>query len=349
MTPLEAIIRAEIAASGPMTLHDYMALCLAHPEHGYYMRRDPLGAAGDFTTAPEISQMFGEMIGLWLAEVWHGLGRPAPFRLVELGPGRGTLMADILRAGRAAPGFLDSAEVWLVETSPALRAEQARQVPGARQAGALAEVPAGPFLLVANEFFDALPVRQFVRTAKGWAERMVGLDGDRLAFGLRPAPDLGPAPVGAVRERSPAGEAAAAEIGARIGAAGGAALIVDYGYAAPTPAGADTVQALRAHAYADPLEAPGEADITAHVDFGALARAAKGAAASPLVPQGAWLERLGIGARAATLARARPERAAEIGGQLRRLTAPEEMGTLFRVMALGQAGAPPFPGFEGER
>ena len=187
MTPLGEIIRRQIAQTGPMPLREYMALCLSHPEHGYYITRDPLGAGGDFTTAPEVSQMFGELIGLALAQAWIDQGRPAPFLLVELGPGRGALMADILRAGRAAPGFVEAAEVWLIETSPTLRDEQAKRVPGARWADRLSDAPAGPTFLVANEFFDALPVTQFVRRRGAWFEKVVAVEADRLVWGLRPA------------------------------------------------------------------------------------------------------------------------------------------------------------------
>ncbi len=342
---LAAAIRAEIAASGPMRLDRYMALCLGHPEHGYYMRGDPLGAAGDFTTAPEISQMFGELLGLWAAQVWADLGRP-PLRLVELGPGRGTLMADALRAGRAA-GF--APEVWFVETSPALVAAQARAVPAARHVARLQEVPAGPMILLANEFFDALPIRQLLRAGGAWRERLVGLREDRLVWGLGPPRPDGPAaPEGAVREVCPAGRAVAAEVGARLVAHGGAALIVDYGAEPPATGGGDTLQALRAHAPADPLAAPGDADLTAHVDFAALAAALRGAGArvAPLATQGALLGALGIAARAAALARARPERAAEVAAAARRLTAPDAMGTLFKALAAAGPGQPPLPGFE---
>lgn len=352
MTPLEGIIRRQIAASGPMTLHDYMALCLAHPEHGYYPTRDPLGAAGDFTTAPEISQIFGEMIGLALAQTWMDHGRPSGARLAELGPGRGRLMADALRAARAAPGFPDAVEPWLVEISPALRAEQAKLVPDANWAARFEEVPPGPLFLIANEFFDALPVRQYEMTAQGWAERMVGLENDRLAFGLRPAPlPLGDAPRGALRETCPAGAAIARAIGARIAENGGAAILIDYGYGETPPMGGDTVQAVRRHEYADILATPGEADLTAHVDFEALAAAARegGAAASALIGQGEWLARIGAGARAQALASARPDQAETIAAALHRLTAPEEMGTLFKALAIFPHGAPPPPGFEPER
>lgn len=347
MTPLGEIIRRQIAQTGPMPLREYMALCLSHPEHGYYITRDPLGAGGDFTTAPEVSQMFGELIGLALAQAWIDQGRPAPFLLVELGPGRGALMADILRAGRAAPGFVEAAEVWLIETSPTLRAEQAKRVPGARWADRLSDAPAGPTFLVANEFFDALPVTQFLRRRGAWFEKVVAVEADRLVWGLRPAQiPLDPAPEGAVREICPLLSNIGVEIAARVAVRGGAAIVVDYGYPEPTEMGADTVQAIRAHAFADPLEAPGEADLTAHVDFAALARAAQmgGAATAGPVDQGALLARLGIGARAEALARAGD--AAAVEAALRRLTDPAEMGTLFKALAIHPVGAPPPPGFE---
>lgn len=352
MTPLEAIIRRRISASGPMTLHDYMALCLAHPAHGYYTTRDPLGAGGDFTTAPEISQIFGEMIGLALAQCWLDLGRPAGARLVELGPGRGRLMADALRAAKAAPGFAEAVAPWFVEISPNLRAEQAKLVPAANWAEQFEDVPAGPLLLIANEFFDALPVHQYEMTAQGWAERMVGVENDRLALGLQRSPlPLGAAAQGALRERCPAGEATARAIGERIAREGGAAILIDYGYGETPPMGGDTVQAVRRHAYADILDTPGEADLTAHVDFEALAKAARagGAATSRLIGQGEWLARLGAGARAEALAKARPDQAGSIADALHRLTAPEEMGTLFKALAIFSPAAAPPPGFDKER
>jgi SAM-dependent MidA family methyltransferase len=349
VTPLARLIAAEIAATGPMRLDRFMALCLGHPEHGYYRASEPFGRGGDFVTAPEISQMFGELLGLWAAQVWHDMGRPAPFVLAELGPGRGTLMADALRAARALPGFPEAAAVWLVETSPRLQAVQARAVPVARHAGRLEDLPAGPMILLANELFDALPIRQFHRREGRWFERVVGLEGEALRFGLGPAagalPD--PAPEGAVLERCPVGEALAEAIGARLARDGGAALLIDYGAEPPATGGGDTLQALADHASADPLTAPGMADLTAHVDFAALAAAlrAGGAAVAPLVTQGALLEALGIGARTARLAAAQPARAAEIDGQRRRLTDPAQMGTLFKALAATGPGQPPPPGF----
>lgn len=341
MTPLGRIIRDRIAAQGPMGVAEFMALCLGHPRHGYYVTRDPLGATGDFTTAPEVSQMFGEMIGLWLRAVWEGMGAPREARVVELGPGRGTLMAD----ARRAMGPLAAAETWLVETSPRLRAEQARRLPGARWAERLEQLPEGFALIVANEFLDALPVRQFIATPEGWRERQVGLAGDRLTWGLSgPLPGLDPAPEGAWRETSPAATATAREIARRIESHGGAALLIDYGYRAADRPPGWTLQALRRHAPADPLASPGEADLTWLIDFDAL-----GADLAPLAvrmaTQGAFLGRMGIGQRAAMLAQARPDRADSLADALERLTAANAMGTLFKVLAALPPGAPIPPGF----
>ena len=330
-------LNREIDTLGAVSVARWMALCNAH----YYGSRDPLGAAGDFTTAPEISQMFGELVGLCLADAWARAGSP-PARLVELGPGRGTLMADMQRAGRFA------LPVHFVETSPVLRAAQAARVPGAQWHATLGEVPDDcPLLLVANEFFDALPIRQFVRTADAWRERLVGpglmpVLGPPTGQALVP-PALWNAAEGAVFETSPAASAVAAEIGARLRAYGGAALIVDYGHAGPLTG--DTLQAVRGHAPADPFTTPGEVDLTAHVDFGALAQAAGVTAHGP-VEQGVWLTALGIGARAATLAaRATPAQAAAITAAAHRLTAPEAMGRLFKVLALTAPGWPEPEGF----
>lgn len=349
MTPLDQIIRRQIAADGPMSLHDYMALCLGHPEHGYYTTRDPLGAEGDFTTAPEISQMFGEMVGLSLAQAWMDQGRPDKFYLVELGPGRGTLIADALRAAKAAPGFWNAANLWLVETSLPLRDEQKRRAPVAADwAFRFDEVPDdAPLFLIANEFFDALPIHQYVRNRGQWRERVIGLEDDKLVTGLgKVSPQFVAAPEGAVRERCPSGEAIAKQAGERIARQGGAAIIVDYGYDRIAPEGADTFQALENHIFADPLARPGEADLTAHVDFTALARAAAPARASRVAAQGEWLARLGIGQRAEALLRAKPDQGQSIADALHRLTDAAEMGTLFKAMALYQRGAPPPPGFE---
>ena len=328
-----------------MTVADYMALCLGHPKHGYYITRDPLGAAGDFTTAPEISQMFGEMIGLWLAQVWIDTGRPAQFRLVELGPGRGTCMADALRAGCAVPGFKAAADLWLVETSPVLRAAQAEQLPHAQWADRLEDVPAGPYLIIANEFLDALPVRQFIATAQGWREKRVGLRGEALIWGLSsPLPGDCDAPEGTWREQAALADAVAQQIARRIGADGGAALFIDYGYTAASRPPGFTLQALRRHAPADPLERPGAADLTWLVDFDRLA-----ASLAPLhtacTRQGSFRAGLGIGQRAAGLAAARPAEADAVADALERLTADGQMGTLFKALVAWPAGKPTPPGF----
>lgn len=351
MTPLAARLIRRIGATGPVSIAEYMAECLLDPDHGYYATRDPLGARGDFITAPEISQMFGECLGLALAQAWLDRGAPAPFALVELGPGRGTLMADAIRGTRGVSGFHEAMRVHLVEASAALRAVQAETLSGVEVAwqGSLAEVPDLPLFLVANEFFDALPVRQFLRDGSGWRERVVGVQEGALAFGLTE-----PAPVAALGGRiadtedgdlvevSLAGRAIASEAGRRIGAAGGVALIVDYGGWGAT---GDTLQAVRGHRKTGPLNAPGEADLTAHVDFAALAQAAEGVEATPLTSQGVFLERLGITARAQALAHplGGPALEAHVAAH-RRLTHPDEMGSLFQALALHAPGTPTPPG-----
>jgi SAM-dependent MidA family methyltransferase len=353
MTPLAAQLAAQIAATGPISLADYMAACLMHPEHGYYTRRDPLGTGGDFTTAPEISQMFGELTGLSLAQAWLDQGAPVPFVLAELGPGRGTLMADLLRATRGVPGFHDALRLHLVEASPALRAAQAATLgrDDVTWCDRVEDLPDAPLYLVANEFFDALPIRQFQRAGQGWRERVVGLDGDTLTLGLGPEsarPELDhrleDTRDGDIVETCAPAAVIAAGIGARIAARGGAALIVDYG---DWRALGDTFQAVAGHAPADPFAAPGEADLTAHVDFEALARAAAPAAHSRLCPQGTFLARLGIGARAEALARGLSGAALDSHvAAFRRLTGADEMGTLFKVLGLMPPGAAPPPGLE---
>ena len=347
MSPLVNLIRDEIVRTGPMPLDRYMELALSHSEYGYYRTRDPLGAQGDFITAPEVSQMFGEMLGLWLAQVWMDQGAPSPFALIELGPGRGTLMADVLRATRKVPGFHESAQIWLVETSPVLRAacEVALQETPINWAETLSDVPDLACFLLANEFFDALPVRQFQKIGDQWLERCVAIDGDQLAFDLCRPRDAGPHvpsaafPDGAILERCRAGEDVATEIGRRL-TKSGAALIIDYGEAEGT---GDTVQALRGHARHPVLQDPGQADITAHVGFDALSRAAK--LPAQLDTQGAFLERLGITARANQLA-GQPGHAEQIIAAHRRLTHADEMGKLFKVLGLRAPDAPALPGFD---
>ena len=351
MTPLAEKLGRQIRATGPMTVADYMRACLLDPDLGYYTGRDPLGAAGDFTTAPEISQMFGELLGLSLAQAWLDQGAPAPFLLAELGPGRGSLMADVLRATRAVPGFHDAMRLSLVEASPVLRAEQARRLDRFRPAwfDNLADLPDGPLFLLANEFFDALPVRQFVADGAGWRERMLTVVDGGLAFALAPPaplpapPDV--APVSGILETCAPAEALAGDIGARLAADGGAAIIVDYG---GWHSDGDTLQSVSAHEKTGPLAMPGQADLTAHVAFGALARAAAaaGAAHGPLVAQGTFLERLGIVARARQLAAglAEPALSAHVAAH-RRLTHPQEMGQLFQGLAIHAGSAAPPPGF----
>jgi NADH dehydrogenase [ubiquinone] 1 alpha subcomplex assembly factor 7 len=352
MTPLAEILADQIGATGPITVAEYMTACLHHPRHGYYATRDPLGAAGDFTTAPEISQMFGEIVGLALAQSWRDRGAPSPFALVELGPGRGTLIADLLRATAKVPGFHAAMRLVLVESAPHFRARQ-RQVLGEMRAtwvDGVPDLPDLPLFLVANEFFDALPVRQFLRDGPAWRERMVGVRDGRLAFALadpaRPArlePRLADTVEGDMVETNAPAEALAAEIGARIAHRGGLALVVDYGGGASK---GDTFQAVRGHRKEDPLASPGEADLTAHLDFAALAAAAAPAAASALTPQGVWLERLGITARGRMLAAALSGPAFDDHvAAHRRLTHPAEMGDLFKVMSLHD-GAGPAPGLE---
>lgn len=352
MSALRQILIERIAVDGPLSVADYMGTCLMHPEHGVYTARDPLGARGDFTTAPEVSQMFGELVGLALAHAWMDQGRPGAFTLAELGPGRGTLMADILRVGRRVPGFREAAKVVLVETSPFLRERQREALAGQEVlwTDQVEDLPQAPLWLVANEFFDALPVRQFRRAGDGWCEVRIGAQDGALIRGL-----AGAAPVPALAHRledtrdgdiieiAPALPGIAATIGQRIADHGGAALVVDYG---DWRSLGDTLQALRRHERVDALACPGEADLTAHVDFEAIA-AAVPCAHTRLTPQGVFLERLGITARAQQLAQSLS--GAELENHVaahRRLTHPEEMGTLFKVLGLMPRGAPPIPGLD---
>jgi NADH dehydrogenase [ubiquinone] 1 alpha subcomplex assembly factor 7 len=331
---------------------------LHDPTLGYYATHDPIGAGGDFITAPEISQMFGELLGLWCVQAWRDQGSPSPVRLVELGPGRGTLMADALRAARLDPEFLASIEVVLLEASVGLRKQQAAILETARCPAPVRWVDHldetlsdRPLFLLANEFFDALPIRQAVLTERGWCERMVVVDGQgNLALAASPVATMLAIPserglpeAGAIYETSPAGEAVVAQIAAVIANKGGAALIVDYGYGADSGF-AETLQAVAEHKFANVLDNPGEADLSAHVDFAALARVAVEAGAKTYGPvdQGEFLRGLGIVSRAERLSRNHLQ---SVERQLNRLVGAEEMGTLFKALAIVPSHAPKPSGF----
>ncbi|MDA1101103.1 MAG: class I SAM-dependent methyltransferase [Proteobacteria bacterium] len=345
-----------IRQDGPLPVSRFMAMALGHPKWGYYTNRDPIGRGGDFITAPEISQMFGELIGLWCAERWQALGAPDPFIFAELGPGRGTLMVDALRAGGALPGFNQAAQIHLVETSPLLRAAQ-RTALKSRQVNwhdRIADLPPGPTITIANEFFDALPIRQFQRSEAGWHERMVGCKDGRLYLLLTPgaipaaplAETIQHAPNGAIVEVSSARTNAMAELAQNLVSHGGVALIIDYGHAASGVG--DTLQAIQAHEFVDVLESPGAVDLTAHVDFQALGEAARQAGARTLGPvsQADFLTHLGIATRAEILQRnATDAQAVAVGAALHRLTDRDQMGQLFKVMAVTRCGDDRAPGF----
>ncbi|SDK21804.1 class I SAM-dependent methyltransferase [Aliiruegeria lutimaris] len=356
MNALADILRRRIAHTGPMTLAEYMAECLLHPEHGYYTTETVFGAKGDFVTAPEISQMFGELLGLALAQAWMDQGAPSQAVLAEAGPGRGTLMSDMLRAMRPVPGLLDAFEIQLIEASPKLRARQREALSGYRPnwLNTVRDLPEAPLFFVANEFLDALPIRQFVRQGQDWSERLVREDGGGLAVALtEPAPfaeldhRLADTRDGDVVEYCPSLPSVVGEISGRIARHGGLALFVDYG---DWKSRGDTFQAVQNHQPVDPFTAPGTADLTAHVDFEAIARVAtaEGAHATPMIAQGLFLEQLGITQRAQALARAMPNPKAmeEHIAAHRRLTHPQEMGSLFKAIAIHPTGAPTPPGFE---
>lgn len=361
MNGLEREIRALIEAEGPLPVSRYMALCLAHPEYGYYTTQDPFGAGGDFVTSPDISQMFGELIGLWCAEVWRMMGAPARLALVELGPGRGTLMKDALRAAKAAHYFINAIELHLVETSPVLQERQRETLQGTVPAitwhGDVRALPEMPMIAIGNEFADALPIDQFEKKNNRWHERRIGFGADgNLAFGLNPVAlndfeatlpkRLSPAPDGAILERRDL--SAIAAIRDRIAAHGGAALLIDYGYA-ETNFG-DTLQAVAKHDYAEPLENPGAQDLSAQVDFEALTLLASDTVrAFGPIPQRNFLTALGIEARAEVLRNnAKPEMRAEIATSLARLIGPAPgMGDLFKVIAFAHRDLDALPGFDG--
>lgn len=349
-SPLIDLIARE-AASRPLTLARYMDLALQHPEHGYYRHVDPLGKAGDFITAPEISQIFGELLGLWCADLWQKLGAPAEFLLLELGPGRGTMLADALRATRNVSGFHAAIRLALLESNEALRSAQAEKLAAWQPQWLphLHNLPSLPSIILANEFFDALPIRQFVRAAAGWQERCIGAVSGKLSWLMMP-PDptiallLTPAqqalPLGAYAEVSPAAQYMMQRCVQHVRLHGGALLAIDYGYA--QPAGSNTFQAVTAHTYQDPLAQPGEADLTAHVNFDALATVAGSleAQAWQLLEQGAFLQRLGISQRIEGLtANADDAQKEMIRSACQRLTAPEAMGRLFKVLCVTGSSA----------
>jgi NADH dehydrogenase [ubiquinone] 1 alpha subcomplex assembly factor 7 len=356
---LETEIRRRIAGAGPMPVAQYMTLCLTDARHGYYMKHDPLGARGDFITAPEISQMFGELIGLWSMAVWKLMGEPDSVNLIELGPGRGTMMLDLLRTAYAMPEFRRVIRLHFVEISPLLEERQRRAVGSSNVPvewhKSLDLVPAGPSIILANEFFDALPVQQAVMCVDGWHERVIKLDeGGQLVFTnardpiplferMLP-PKLRDVQIGEIFEWRP--DNIALEIGRRVTHSQGAALVIDYGHT--ESATGDTLQAVGAHDYANPLAAPGTVDLTAHVDFQAIALAAESMGARVFGPieQADFLRNLGIESRAAVLRKAvPPAKAADIDSALARLTSTDRigMGRLFKVIGFAnpQLGALP--------
>jgi len=359
-TPLAASLRMRISREGPISVHDYMQACLADSQAGYYATRQPIGREGDFVTAAEISQVFGELIGVWTATVWQAMGAPASVVVAELGPGRGTLMADALRVFKAVPRLLDSVCIALVETSPVLRETQSETL---RESLAplqwyerIEDVPQGPLILIANEFIDALPVRQMVRQGDAWRERMVTLtDTDAFAFnaGTPLERDALPASLrgidaadGAIAETRPLASSLLTALAARAKDAAVAALIADYGHAESNIG--DTLQAVHRHRFADPLSMPGEVDLTAHVDFAALQDSARaiGLAAYGPMPQGEFLLKLGLASRCERLLQnAAPEQQAAILSGVARLADPRQMGLLFKMLVLQSSGLAPTPPF----
>ena len=358
MTPLAIEMKRLIAIEGPISIERYMALCLGHPEHGYYMRRDPFGSSGDFITAPEISQMFGELIGLWAAHVWQLMGEPAHLNLVECGPGRGTLMADALRATARIPAFKAATRVHLVEISSVLRKIQSATLSGSdvplHWHSSIDAVPDGPAIIIANELLDALPIRQFVKGKQGWHERLVGLDTEgELCFGIASeaaARVATTAPEGSVIEIADAALGFVGSVSERLTEQGGAALLIDYGHTRSTAG--ETLQAVKRHGFVDVLSDPGEVDLTAHVDFAAIARAAirGGLLVHGPVIQRAFLLSLGLQQRAAALMRSaiRNDQRQQIESAFERLTdaAPAGMGQLFKVIALVSPALTKLPGFD---
>lgn len=357
MTRLKQRIKKLIEANGPLSIADYMALCLFDPAAGYYTTREPFGTAGDFTTAPEISQIFGELIAVWAYSAWTAAGKPLPVTIAEIGPGRGTLMKDMLRTlSRLDAGFVNNARFAMIEASPRLTAVQRETLRDALVTpewhASPGTLPAAPLILVGNELFDAIPVRQFVKTAAGWRERAVGLDeAGELCFiagagsldaALLP-PDAASAAPGAIVEIAPAREALMDQIANRIAREGGAGLFIDYGHA--RSAVGDTLQALRNHQYDDPLAHPGEADLTAHVDFAALAARVHAAGLEAhLMTQGEFLQAMGLAERAQRLASGQSEAIrTRLASEVERLAHPDAMGNLFKALAICLPGAPLAP------
>jgi NADH dehydrogenase [ubiquinone] 1 alpha subcomplex assembly factor 7 len=350
------LLKRRIAASGPITVAEFMRVALAGEGAGYYATRDPIGSAGDFITAPEISQMFGELIGLWCVDAWEKAGAPDPFLLVELGPGRGTLMADALRAAKVRPQFLSAMRLHLVEISRPLRKVQEQRLGGLHPLwhDDLTTLPEGPAIIIGNEFLDALPIHQFQMTEQGWRERGVDLTNDALSWTLLPpGPQLAllqaahlRAKPGEIAEACPAALSLARTVGERMARDGVAALFIDYGAAAS--AAGDSLQAVKAHRFCDPLAEIGEADLTAHVDFAAIADAAReaGARVHGPVAQAAFLETLGIRTRAALLsAKAGEDDRATIAQGMARLIDPRQMGSLFKALAIARPDLQELAGF----
>lgn len=355
---LESILSETIARDGPMPIDQWMSICLGDPDHGYYTTGQPFGAQGDFTTAPEISQMFGELLGLWAAIVWQQMGSPHQVQLIELGPGRGTLMSDGLRAARGVPGFIDAINLTMVETSPVLIKLQKQAIAKsgvqANWVSSVGDVPTGPSIIIGNEFLDALPIRQWIKADDEWRQVCVDvLDGQ---FRCVPGAVVDTSEIpevfqsaanGSIYETSPVTQDIVATLSKRLSKSGGAALLIDYGHSESGMG--NTLQAVKNHKYADPLANPGQQDLTAHVDFMAVARTATGVGARSWGPitQGDLLERLGISARATSLlATATKEQAVELATARQRLTAPGGMGRLFKAIAICHPDAPAPPGFE---
>jgi len=359
MSALRDQLIDELATSGPMMLEAFMARALTDPTHGYYVQRQPFGRAaengGDFTTAPEISQMFGELIGAWCADLWHRMGQPEAFCLAELGPGRGTLMADVLRAASVLPAFTKAAEVHLVEISPSLRQLQKQKLPHAHWHDDVSTLPALPMIVLANEFFDALPIQQYRKAESGWLPIMVDqrdgalcfVDGAPLAAAELPSQALPMAQIGDIVETCAAANQVMTDLADHLARCGGVALIIDYGYA--QAAAGDSFQALQKHQFVDPLAAPGMADLTAHVNFEQLQKIAIqcGLTSPPICQQGGFLTALGLDIRAQSLIQSAPEKAGQIAAERDRLAAPDQMGHLFKVLAVASQDCPPLAGLAG--